>query len=82
MKYSIIVPIFNAGQTLALCLDSVKNQNYRDFECILIDDGSHDASPSICEEYAMKDSRFKVLHQENKGVSSARNTGLENAHGD
>lgn len=61
---SIVVPVYNAEKTLHRCLDSIIAQTYTDWECILIDDGSKDNSPAICNEYAEKDSRFKVIHKE------------------
>ena len=82
MKISIIVPIFNTEKYLAKCLDSIINQTYSNIEIILVDDGSSDSSGIICDEYALKDSRIVVVHKENGGVSSARNTGLDIATGD
>lgn len=79
---SIILPIYNAEQYLHRCIDSILAQSYTDFELLLIDDGSKDACGAICEEYAAKDSRIRVLHKENGGVSSARNLGLDNAQGE
>lgn len=79
---SIIVPVYNAEKTLHRCLDSIIAQTYTDWECILIDDGSKDNSPAICNEYAEKDSRFKVIHKENEGVANARNDGLYAANGE
>ena len=81
-KISIIIPVYNAERILRRCLDSVQNQSYSDWECIIVDDGSKDSSPAICDEYAETDSRFKVIHKENGGVSKARNTGLGQASGD
>lgn len=78
---SIIVPVFNVEKYLVKCLDSIHGQTFADFEAILIDDGSIDRSGIICDEYASKDKRFKVIHQDNKGVSVSRNKGLEIAHG-
>ena len=78
---SVIVPVYNAEKTLRQCANSILCQDYRDFELLLIDDGSKDNSPSICDEYAAKDYRVKVFHKPNGGVSSARNLGLEKAHG-
>lgn len=78
---SVIVPVYNAEKTLRQCVDSILGQDYRDFELLLIDDGSKDNSPAICDEYAAKDLRVKVFHKPNGGVSSARNLGIENAQG-
>lgn len=74
---SIIIPIYNAEKTLPRCVDSILSQTFRDFTLILVDDGSKDDSGKICDEYAEKDSRVKVIHKENGGVSSARNAGLD-----
>jgi glycosyltransferase involved in cell wall biosynthesis len=79
---SVIVPVYNAEITLRQCVDSILCQGYRDFELLLIDDGSKDSSPAICDEYASKDNRVKAFHKENAGVSAARNKGLENASGE
>lgn len=79
---SIIVPVYNSDQTLNRCIDSILGQTYRNFELLLINDGSKDRSGEICDEYARKDSRVKVFHKENGGVSSARNVGLDNARGE
>lgn len=81
-KISIIIPVYNAEKYLRQCLDSVLAQTYTDFEVLLIDDGSTDASGKICDEYAAKDTRFTVFHKENGGVSAARNLGIENAKGE
>ena len=81
-KISIIIPIYNVGQYLHKCLDSILSQTYNDFEVILVDDGSNDDSGVICDEYAQRDSRIKVTHKENGGVSSARNVGLELSSGE
>ena len=72
---SIIVPVYKVEPYLRRCLDSIQNQTFTDWECILIDDGSPDNSGSICDEYARKDERFRVIHQENAGVSAARLAG-------
>lgn len=79
---SIIVPVYNVEQYLRECVDSVLNQTYSDIEVILVDDGSTDHSGNICDEYAEMDSRIKVIHKKNGGVSSARNTGIEVASGE
>lgn len=81
-KISIIVPVYNVEKYLRRCLDSIVAQTFTDWECILIDDGSPDNSGAICDEYAERDSRFHVIHQENKGVSAARNAGLDVARGE
>ena len=78
---SIIIPVYNVEKYLRVCLDSVINQSYSDYEVILVDDGSTDSSPAICDEYCQKDSRFTVIHQENMGLASARNTGIRAAKG-
>lgn len=81
-KISIIVPIYNAEKYLSRCIKSILNQSFLDFELLLINDGSRDYSGSICDKYSNNDQRITVLHTENKGVSSARNNGLEYAQGD
>lgn len=78
---SIIIPVYNAESTLNRCIDSIINQSFDDWELLLIDDGSKDQSGKICDEYAAKDSRIKVFHKENGGVSSARNVGIDNSLG-
>lgn len=78
---SIIVPVYNVEKYIEKCLDSIINQTYENLQIILIDDGSSDASGRICDEYAEKDSRIQVIHQENRGVSNARNHGLNLAKG-
>ena len=79
---SIIIPVYNVEQYLSRCVDSVINQTYKNLEIILVDDGSTDNSGKICDEYALKDNRIKVIHKKNGGVSSARNAGLDIAKGD
>lgn len=82
MLFSIIIPVYNVEKYLRECLESVLCQTYRDWEAICINDGSTDGSATILEEYAAKDSRFKVISQPNGGLSAARNSGLEAASGD
>jgi len=81
-KISVVIPIYNVEPYLARCLDSVVNQTYRNLEIILIDDGSTDAGGFICDSYMDKDSRIKVIHKANGGLSSARNAGINIAGGD
>jgi len=82
-KYlSVVVPVYNVEAYLHQCIDSIKNQTFKDLEIILINDGSTDSSGKICDEYSNLDSRIRVLHQENAGVSAARNSGIALASGD
>lgn len=78
---SVIIPIYNVEAYLRECIDSVINQTYKNFEIILVDDGSTDSSGKICDEYVEKDDRITVIHQKNGGPSKTRNTGIENANG-
>lgn len=80
-KISVIIPVYNVEAFLPQCIDSILSQTYKDFELILIDDGSKDQSLEICRQYGLKDLRVKVIHQENSGVSVARNKGLSVATG-
>lgn len=79
---SIIVPVYNAEQYLEQCIDSILCQSYTDYELILINDGSSDGSARVCDQYAEKDKRVRVIHQKNAGVSHARNVGIDNAAGE
>ena len=81
-KISIVVPIYNVELFLKDCIESVLNQSFRDFEVILVDDGSTDSSPDICDYYANTDNRIKVFHKMNGGLSSARNYGIGKASGE
>lgn len=83
-KISVIVPVYKVEDYLHRCVDSILNQSFSDFELILVDDGSPDNCGAICDEYAQKDSRVYVIHQQNAGVSAARNRGLDwaDAHSD
>lgn len=82
MKLSIIVPVYQVEAHIDECITSILDQTFRDFELILVDDGSLDRCPAICDAYAQKDSRIRVIHQKNQGLSAARNTGLQAARGD
>ncbi len=81
-KVSIIVPIFNVENRLYKCIDSIIAQTYKNLEIILVDDGSSDSCPSICDKYNKEDNRVVVIHKQNGGLSSARNVGLDIATGD
>lgn len=79
---SVIIPVYNVEKYLAECVDSVLGQTYKDYEIILVDDGSTDTSGRMCDVYALKDPRIRVIHQANGGLSAARNTGLRAARGE
>lgn len=79
---NIVIPVYNAENYLPQCLESLVNQTYHKKEIILIDDGSSDSSPEICDEYANKHPFIHVIHKENSGVSAARNTALDLIRGD
>lgn len=79
--FSIIIPVYNSELYLEKCIDSVLSQTYEDYELLLVDDGSPDRCPKMCDELSEKDSRIKVIHKKNGGQSSARNVGLDNAIG-
>ena len=81
-KISVIVPVYKVEKYLDRCVESIVNQTYKNLEIILIDDGSPDNSPQMCDEWAKKDKRIKVIHKQNAGVSGARNDGLKIATGD
>ena len=79
---SVIVPVYNVEKYLRRCVDSILSQRYTDFELLLIDDGSPDGCPQICDEYAARDPRVRVIHKANGGLISARNEGIRAARGD
>lgn len=81
-KISIIIPIYNVEKYLKRCIDSIVNQTYKNTEIILVNDGSPDNCGEICDEYAKIDSRIKVIHKENGGLSSARNAGIDISSGE
>lgn len=81
-KVSIIIPVYNVEKHVSDCIESVLKQSFKDFELILVDDGSPDNSGKICDVFAEKDHRIRVLHKKNGGVSSARNLGIDNASGE
>ena len=81
-RLSIIIPVYNVEEYLDRCLGSVLDQEFTSYEVILVDDGSTDSSPLICDRYSATDPRFRTLHKPNGGVSSARNAGLELAKGE
>ena len=82
MLFSVIVPIYNVEKYLRKCIESVLDQSFTDYELILVDDGSPDRCPAICDEYAEKDPRIKVIHKKNGGLVSARQAGIQIAQGD
>lgn len=79
---SVVIPVYNVEKYLRECVDSVLKQTYSNFEIILVDDGSTDSCPEICDEYAAQDNRIRVIHRKNGGLSVARNTGLDDAKGE
>ena len=81
-QLSIVLPVYNVDRWLSECLNSIRAQTFTDWEALLVDDGSTDFSGVICDHYSHRDPRFKVIHQENRGVSAARNVGIEAAAGD
>lgn len=82
LKLSVVVPVYNAQNTLSRCVKSITSQTLKELEIILVDDGSKDGSLNLCEELAAEDKRIRVFHKENGGVSSARNLGIEKAEGE
>lgn len=81
-KVSVIVPVYKGEKYLKECIDSILNQTYSNIEIILVDDESPDLCPKICDEYALKDKRVKIIHKQNGGVSSSRNTGIDSSTGE
>ena len=81
-KVSIVLPIYNVEKYLNRCIKSILNQTYSDLEVILVDDGSPDGCPRLCDEWSKKDKRIKVVHKKNAGLGMARNTGIDTATGD
>lgn len=82
IKFTIIIPVYNVEKYLNECVESVLNQTYKNFEIILVDDGSTDNSPKMCDDFTEEDNRIKVIHKKNGGLSSARNAGIKNTTGD
>lgn len=81
IELSLIIPVYNVKPFLRECLESVRAQTFTEWECIIVDDGSTDGSGEVCDEFAALDTRFKVIHQPNGGISAARNSGLAASHG-
>ena len=81
MQISVVVPVYNVSKYLPTCLDSIVNQTYEDLDIIVVDDGSTDDCPRICDEYGQRDTRIRVIHKTNGGLSDARNVGIEHAKG-
>ena len=82
VRFSVLIPVYNAEEYLRECIDSVLGQKIEDFEVILVDDGSGDASGEICDEYASRDSRIRVLHQKNQGPMMARICAFKESQGE
>ena len=82
MKFSFIIPVYNVAQYLDECIKSVLRQSYKDYEIVLVDDGSTDGSEKLCDKYASEYERIRVIHQKNAGVSVSRNVGIQAAKGE
>ena len=80
--YSVVIPVYEAKESLSRCVESWLGQTKKDLELLLVDDGSTDGSGALCDSYADKDGRVRVIHQKNAGVSAARNAGIESAKGE
>ena len=81
-KVTVVVPVYNAEKYLTECLESIQRQTYSNIEIILVDDGSKDSSPALCDAFQKKDNRIKVVHKMNEGAGKSRNKGIEMATGD
>ena len=81
-KISIVVPVYNVEAYVSKCIESIMHQDYENIEIIVVDDGSTDSSSKICEQYARSDNRIRLIHQENQGLSKARNNGIDIAAGE
>ena len=82
MLFSVLIPIYNVEKYLLKCLESIKQQEFKDYEVILVDDGSKDNSGKMCDEYCKENTRFRVIHKENRGLISARRVAIQNAKGE
>ena len=82
MKLSVVIPVFRVENTLRRCVESVLTQSYTDLQVILVDDGSPDSCPILCDRLAASDARIQVVHQENRGLSDARNSGIQMSDGE
>lgn len=80
--FSLIIPVYNVAPYITECLQSIRTQNYDDWEAIIVDDGSTDGSGEICDKFVLEDNRFRIFHKSNEGVSSARNLGIDNSLGE
>ena len=79
---SVVVPVYKVEEFLDQCVESIVRQTYKNLEIILVDDGSPDECPNMCDKWALKDSRINVIHQVNRGLSAARNSGIDQSHGE
>ena len=81
-KVSVVVPVYNAEKYIKTCVNSIRNQTYKNLEIILVDDGAKDNSPQICDDFQKEDARIRVIHKKNEGAGKSRNRGIEIATGD